>query len=64
MVYRTAAFTMEPSIARRIRVGAVEYRRRMPDAIAPSYSVCDFAVSKDVDARCDRSSNSEHQVWT
>ncbi|MEG3959513.1 hypothetical protein [Microcoleus sp. herbarium2] len=59
LVYRAAAFTMEPSIARRIRVGAVEYRRRMPDAIAPSYSVCNFAASKDVDARCDdRSSDS------
>ncbi|MEG4584712.1 hypothetical protein QUA54_05585 [Microcoleus sp. MOSTC5] len=39
-MYRAAAFTMEPSIARHIRVGAVEYRRRMPDAIAPCPPVC------------------------
>jgi len=31
---------MERRRARRIRVGAVEYRRRMPDAIAPCPPVC------------------------
>lgn len=56
---------MERRRVRRIRVGAVRHWRRMPDAIAPSYSVCDFAASKDVDARCDdRSSDSEHRAWT
>ncbi len=64
-MYRAALITMEPRRARRLRVGAVEYRRRTPNAIAPSYSVCDFAASKDVDTRCDdRSSDSEHQAWT
>ena len=62
LVYRAAAFTMERRRARRKPVGAVRHWRRMPDAIAPSYSVCNFAASKDVDARCDdRSSDSQQE---
>ena len=40
LVYRAAAYTMERRRARRKPVSAVRHWRRMPDAIAPSYSVC------------------------
>lgn len=50
-MYRAALDTMEHRLARRKPVGAVRHWRRMPDAIAPNYSVCDFAASKEVDTR-------------
>ncbi|MBE9122096.1 hypothetical protein IQ269_15085 [Tychonema sp. LEGE 07199] len=51
LVYRAAVFTMEWSIARRIRVGAVEYRRRMPDAIARPLSCLQAKQPADVEDR-------------
>ncbi|MEG4997708.1 hypothetical protein [Microcoleus sp. B4-D4] len=51
LVYRFAGFMMERHQTRRKPVGVVRHWP-MPDAIVSSYSVCDFAASKDVDARC------------
>jgi hypothetical protein len=61
LVYRAAAFTMEQGIARRIRVGAVRHRRRMPDARSRArYPAQQAKQPADVEqARGSRSSDSQ-----